>query len=116
MRAIGSSAVVVSLNAFGKQSDNEETFRNNIELVNSKIGNILKERGIIYGAKNRGERMFQIIIHLFILGDIPLGIYEGKSPYFRLFTPSLLKFVANLSNIWFYIDSSSSPSIISVWK
>jgi len=82
MYSTGVSAVVIGLSAFGKQSDSDDTIKCNIELL------------------------------LTMSGDIPIGIYESKTPYCRLFSPNLLKFVANLENVWFYIDSSKSANML----
>lgn len=82
MRELGVSAVVVTLSMFGKPSDSEDTLKANIETLLSKTG------------------------------DIPIGIYEGKNHYFRPLSSSLLKFVASLENVWFYIDSCGSAGAL----
>src|SRR5690349_4497914 len=78
MYATGVSSVLIDLSSLANQNDNEATLFKNLSTLLEDIG------------------------------DIPVGIYESKLPYSRVFSANLLKSVSSLGNVWYYIDSSAS--------
>eukprot|EP01126_Amoeba_proteus_P064220 TRINITY_DN8959_c0_g2_i7.p1 TRINITY_DN8959_c0_g2~~TRINITY_DN8959_c0_g2_i7.p1 ORF type:complete len:476 (-),score=71.83 TRINITY_DN8959_c0_g2_i7:441-1868(-) len=81
----GVNAVVIDLCSLGTQQDTEQTITSNL-------------------------------LHLLdLIGDIPVGIYEARLPYQRLFSSSLLKSVASLAKVSFYIDTCGSVKSLQVF-
>ena len=72
----GASALVINTNQLNDQSDNEDEFREKLEELMKKTG------------------------------DIPLGLYECPVPYKRLISPGIMKWAAGSGRFLYHKDTS----------